>query len=116
MITKINRMFNQIFTQKICYRVAFRHFRQCLTANDYFIIVAIICALLIALVLNKADEIDSFQAKQANAIQNYAQDNARLRLEAFKAWGLVASMLNGAIIIDGRLNTICLLNAAGDCR
>lgn len=116
MITKLNRMFTQIFKQKLCPRLAFRHFKQCLTANDYFIIVVIICALLIALVLNKADEIDNFQAKQATAIQNYAQDNARFRLEAFKTEKLIVSMLNGAIIADGRLKTICMLNAAGECK
>lgn len=116
MLGKINRMFTQIFKQRLCPRLALRHFYQCLTANDYFIIVAISCAMLIALVLSKAEAIDNFQQKQAIAIQNYAQDNARLRLEAFKTEKLVVSMLNGSIIIDGRLNTLCVLNAAGECK
>jgi hypothetical protein len=115
MITKLTTLYKQT-RAGICPKVAFKHFRQCLSLTDYGIIVLIICLALIAAILHNADQIDKFQQKQARAIQYYAQNNAYLRAEAFKSERLVVSLMNGSLRVNGALKTYCELSASGDCK
>jgi hypothetical protein len=115
MIIKLTILYKQV-RAGISPDVAFKQFYQCLSLNDYAIIVLIICLSLIAAILHNAERIDSFQKKQAKAIQYYAQHNAYLRAQAFKSERLVVSIMNGSLRVDGALKTYCELNAAGDCK
>jgi hypothetical protein len=115
MITKLTTLYKQI-RAGICPKVALKQFCQCLSLNDFGIIVLIICLALIAAILHNADQIDKFQQKQAKAIQYYAQNNAYLRAEAFKSERLVVSLMNGSLRVNGALKTYCELSAGGDCK
>lgn len=87
-------------------------FKQPLTAGDYYSLVMLACVAVIVVVLRFADWIDG--------IQNHAE-NMRVAAEynqevAIHHEATIASMLNGAVIINGRVVTMCQLTAAGECR
>jgi hypothetical protein len=77
MIIKLLILYKQL-RAGISPHVAFKQFCQCLSLNDYAIIILIICLSLIAAILHNAERIDKFQQKQAMTIQKYAQNNAYL--------------------------------------
>jgi hypothetical protein len=108
-------MFYDIHKNKMCWRVAFKHFRQCLNINDYFLMFLIVCLGLIALVLNWKNEIDGNTAYLVKSNQYIASQYTFARADATKAWRLTASLMNGAIIVNGRLKTVCVITASGDC-
>lgn len=86
-----------------------------LTTTDYYLITWIIAAILLAIAYTWRVEID-------NAKLNYAIKHAQERSQRVKSDAdmqryelIIVSMLNGSVMIDDRLKTICVINAAGLC-
>lgn len=73
--------------------------------------------------MHYADKIDNAFTEQVNKTnkvkvklsQAYAQ-NLQNELEARKNELLVISMLNGSIVVNGRVKSLCVYDAAGDCK
>lgn len=86
-----------------------------LTDADYWGITMIVCIFLIALVLFKAESIDkSLTEHKSQAIRaKNALQLANLTID--KQEKVIISMLNGSYFENGRIKTICVINAAGEC-
>jgi phosphomevalonate kinase len=65
----------------------------------------------LAVTLHYRNEIDEY-AVEINRLAQIAQ---MAQVDKTKSELIIVSMLNGAIVEDGRLKTICALNAAGVC-
>lgn len=93
-----------------------------LLAIDYLLILFSVCVLLIAITLHYAEKIDnafmqekaktSYVTNELDQTLEISERNARV---ADFNEQLVVSMLNGAIVVNGRVKTLCTLNSAGDC-
>lgn len=91
---------------------AMQIYREPLTVGDYYSLVMLACVVVIIVVLRFADWIDG--------IQNHAE-NMRLaaeynQAEAIRREEIIVSMLNGGVVINGRKVSLCVLNAAGECK
>ncbi len=86
-----------------------------LTDDDYWLITMIVCIILILSVLSYANEIDSMNVSLIQNNQSYAQKVANLSHLNTKQELIIVSMLQGSVKIDGRIKTMCIINAAGDC-
>jgi hypothetical protein len=99
--------------KKVKHKQAWAH--SPLVAEDYFAIIFIIAVILIVLVLHWKHEIDGNTAYLAKSNQYLASQYTFASADATKAWKLTASLMNGAIIENGRLKTVCVITAAGNC-
>lgn len=86
-----------------------------LSYKDYYLIIFVIGIILIALVLNYANEIDNAStltkkenASKAQHVSDLNNKNKMLELN-------LISLLNGSIKANGTILTYCKINSAGDC-
>lgn len=116
------RNYYRLRKQGFSHKYAFREFKSPLTDGDVLFIGTAICIALICVILYYANAIDS--AKIAIQKQEYMhyialhkerQKTNLYKSESFKNGALVASIMNGSIIENGRIVTYCRRNAAGDC-
>lgn len=87
-------------------------FREPLTDGDYYILVKLACICAILTVLSFADYIDGIE-RHADNMRVAAEFNKEV---AIHHEATIASMLNGSVMINGRIVTMCQLNAAGECK
>lgn len=86
-----------------------------LTDADYWLITMIVCIIVILSVLSYADTIDRVNVSLSQNNQSYAQKVANLSHLNTKQELIIISMLNGSYFENGRIKTICVINAAGLC-
>jgi uncharacterized membrane protein len=91
---------------------AMQIYRDPLTVGDYYTLVMLACIAAIIVVLRVADYIDQLEVKEA-IMRDAAERN---QAEAIRREEIIVSMLNGGVIINGRVVTMCQLTAAGECR
>lgn len=106
------RQFISLKLRRVPFKSAAQCLKQPLTDSDYYILVMIACIAGIIVTLRFAEYIDSLQT-HADVMRQAAEFNQQ---EAIHAQATIASMLNGAVVINGRTVTLCQLNAAGECK
>lgn len=94
------------------FKSAAQCFKQPLTVGDYYSLVMLTCVAAIIVVLRFADYIYGVQ----NHAENMRQAAEHNQAEAIRREEIIVSMLNGGVIINGRKVTLCVLDAAGECR
>lgn len=87
-----------------------------LTDSDYWLITMIVCVILIVVTLYYADSIDKSLTEHQNQAIRAKNALHEANLTVNKQELIIISMLNGSVIENGRIKTMCVLNAAGDCR
>lgn len=98
--------------RKVTFKSAALCFKQPLTVGDYYSLVMLACVAAIIVVLRFADYIDGVQ----NHAENMRQAAEHNQAEAIRREEIIVSMLNGGVILNGRLVTMCQLTAAGECK
>lgn len=83
-----------------------------LSAGDYYCVLMLLCVIGILLTLRFADYIDGLNSHAEN-MRNAAEYN---QAEAIRREDVIVSMLNGSVMINGRIVTLCKLDAAGSCK
>lgn len=83
-----------------------------LSAGDYYCAVMLLCIVGILLTLRFADYIDGLNSHAEN-MRSAAE---YMQAEAIRREDVIVSMLNGSVMINGRIVTLCKLSAAGDCK
>lgn len=83
-----------------------------LSYGDYFVLVAFLCIVGVIIALRFADEIDGIKVHAEN-MRTAAEF---MQSKAIQHEATIASMLNGNVMINGRIVTLCQLDAAGQCR
>lgn len=86
-----------------------------LTDGDKYCITFIICIALIAITLHFKREIDGELVSLAQQVNKSASESVKYKTALDKSELIIVSMLNGSVKIDGRLKTICVINAVGEC-
>lgn len=94
---------------------ALQVFKNPLCEIDYILITFFIAAVLLVLTYHYREEINNYRADMNYKVVKLSMQNAQNEATALKNELLVVSMLNGSIIVDSRLKTLCLINAAGSC-
>ncbi len=87
-----------------------------LTNIDKLMILFAACGIVIALVLAYANEIDSYNINLTDKLSRKIAQNANNEAVARKNELLVVSMLNGSIIVNGRVKSLCVYDAGGSCK
>lgn len=87
-----------------------------LTDGDYFFIIVVVCLLGIWAALELKEEIDTYTIKLSENNAKLSTLYARSEAKAHFNEKLVVSMLNGKIIVDGRLKSLCVYDAGGSCK
>ena len=106
------RQFISLWKRGLSFKSAAQCFKQPLTTGDYYSLVMIACLAGIIVVLRFAEYIDSIE-QHADNMRVAAEFNQEV---AIHHEATIASMLNGGVILNGRLVTMCIINAAGECR
>lgn len=95
---------------------ALQVFKNPLCELDYILITFIIAFALLAITYHYREEIDNYRADMNYKVVKLSIQNAHNEAMARKNELLVVSMLNGSFKENGALKTICVINAAGDCK
>lgn len=91
---------------------AMQIYREPLTDGDYYILLMLACVCVLLGALAVADYIDQLEVKEA-IMRDAAERN---QAEAIRREEIIVSMLNGSVMINGRIVTLCKLDAAGSCK
>lgn len=83
-----------------------------LSSSDYFLFISAILIVCIMIVLRYADYIDGVE-RHAENMRQAAEFNKQM---AEKHEATIVSMLNGEFVMNGQKKSVCIFNAAGDCK
>jgi hypothetical protein len=86
-----------------------------LAVSDYYLIVLIIAIIALCIVLKFSNEIDDITSTSAENVARARQIANNAMYEKQKSELIIISMLNGSVVRDGSVKTVCILKASGDC-
>lgn len=106
------RQFISLKLRGVSFRSAAQCFKMPLTDDDYYILIMLACVCAILVVLSFADYIDGIQ-RHADNMRMASEYNQEVALHHERT---IVSMLNGEFVMNGRRMTVCIYDAAGECR
>lgn len=83
--------------------------------TDYYLIVLTVCIIAICTVLAFKNEIDGIASVSAENVAKARQIANQAYADKHKSELIIVSMLNGSVVRDGSVKTVCILKASGDC-
>ena len=86
-----------------------------LAESDYWLALIIIAIIALATVLTFKHEIDATVSANAQSLAKARQIANQAYADKQKSELIIVSMLNGRVVRDGRVKTVCILKASGDC-
>lgn len=90
-------------------------FASPLVTSDYYLITLAVCMALLCVILSLKTELDNITPVTQKKISEANKKYDYMKRDRDKAWTIVASMLNGRVKMDGRVRTIRIMRAGGDC-
>lgn len=86
-----------------------------LAESDYYLIVLTIAIIALCIVLKFSSEIEGVTSASSESVARAQQIANKAKAEQAKNELIIISMLNGSVVRDGSVKTVCILKASGDC-